>query len=115
MSTSLAFEFACFNIQHQLYNISSMDNIAFSALYPHQENSRLDITVSDLLLDQIEKQTFIAATSSWTDFITRYCIVVRSTLEAQLMVDLTVSLKAPTKTEVFVDARARLKMTFIQS
>ncbi|CAI5735610.1 unnamed protein product [Peronospora destructor] len=77
-----------------------MGNIASATLYSRQKNSLWKFTASDVLLDQMEKQTLIIATPSCIDFITHYCTIVLSTLAMLLMVPL----KQPQKAPVLVDA-----------
>ncbi|CAH0485684.1 unnamed protein product [Peronospora farinosa] len=77
-----------------------MGNVVFAMLYSRQENLLCKVTASDLLLDQMEKQTFIATTPSYLELITRYCTIVLSSLAMLLMGPLGQPKKAP----VYVDA-----------
>lgn len=105
---NLIVQFSPSNAQLQLCNSSNassiMGNVASTTLYARPENSHWDFTTSDLLLDQVEKQTCVAATPSWMDIITRYCTIVLSTMAALLMGNCTVSLDHPKKAPVLADA-----------
>ncbi|EGZ21752.1 hypothetical protein PHYSODRAFT_495331 [Phytophthora sojae] len=77
-----------------------MGNVASTTLYAPSS----DFSASDKLLDQMEKQECMAATSSWMETAACFCAVVLSTMAALLAGNLTGSLEEPKKTPVLVNA-----------
>ncbi|CAH0514300.1 unnamed protein product [Peronospora belbahrii] len=93
-----------------------MGNIILATLYSRQENSCWEFfTASDLMLDQMEKQTFLTATPSWMDLIAHYCNSVLSTLAMVLISDVTTSLKQPKMAPILVDAACQTEKDTIYS
>ncbi|KAG2766117.1 hypothetical protein JG687_00001741 [Phytophthora cactorum] len=68
------------------------------------ELSRWDFTASDMLLDQMEKQTCVVATPTWMEVITSYLALVLSTMAALLMGSFSGSLDQPKRAPTLVDA-----------
>ncbi|KAF4040843.1 hypothetical protein GN244_ATG06885 [Phytophthora infestans] len=63
------------------------------------ESSHWDFTASDMLLDQMEKQSYVVAAPTWIEAITTYFALVLSTMVALL----TGSFSKPKRASILVD------------
>ncbi|KAL3661510.1 hypothetical protein V7S43_013270 [Phytophthora oleae] len=80
-----------------------MGNNSSTAFISRQENPHWEFTASDILLDEMEKQTYTDPSATWMESAASFFAFVLSTLAALLMGNCTGSLDHPKK-KVFVDA-----------